>query len=441
MSYKNKNIVIIGLGITGFSCINFFLSRSIIPRVMDTRIFPPSLDKLPNFIECCFGYLNPKWLHAADLIVLSPGIGIKHPLIQEVARTGVEIVSDIELFCREAKAPIVAITGTNGKSTVSALIYEIAKQSGVFTGLGGNFGVPALNLLLHPYQLYVLELSSFQLETTYSLHSVVATILNITEDHIDRYADGLHAYQKAKLRIYNNAKICLYNIEDSLTYPKLKNNQSSITFGIDKGDYHLNIQNGSVLLQVNNQNVLKSSEIKLIGNHNYLNALAALAISDLLGFPRLSSLTAITNFVGLPHRFQLVLKKHDVQWINDSKATNVVSTIVALNSIKEIFVEGIIHLLLGGDGKNSNFNPLIPYLQGDRIKVYCFGRDRDRLAKLRPQIAKKSKTMIEAIKYIASIVKPGDLVLLSPACSSLDQFSNFCHRGNIFTKLAKKLGC
>ena len=203
--YQGKKVVIIGLGMTGLSCVDFFMARGVTPRVMDTRVAPPGLDKLPESVECHVGGLNDTWLLAADLIVASPGIALAHPSLSAAADAGVEIVGDIELFCREAQAPIIAITGSNGKSTVTTLVGEMAKAAGVNVGVGGNIGLPALMLLDTDRELYVLELSSFQLETTFSLQAVAATILNVTEDHMDRYPLGLQQYRAAKLRIYENA--------------------------------------------------------------------------------------------------------------------------------------------------------------------------------------------------------------------------------------------
>jgi UDP-N-acetylmuramoylalanine--D-glutamate ligase len=207
--YQGKKVVIIGLGLTGLSCVAFFMARGVTPRVMDTRLSPPGLDKLPQEVEYHTGSLNDAWLMDADLIVASPGVALATPALSEAAEAGVEIVGDIELFCREAHAPIVAITGSNGKSTVTKLVGEMAEAAGVSVGVGGNIGLPALMLLDSSCELYVLELSSFQLETTYSLKAVAATVLNVTEDHMDRYPSGLQQYRAAKLRIYENAQACV----------------------------------------------------------------------------------------------------------------------------------------------------------------------------------------------------------------------------------------
>ncbi len=435
--YQGKNVVIIGLGLTGLSCVDFFLARGLTPRVMDTRMTPPGLDKLPEAVERHTGSLNDEWLMAADLIVASPGIALAHPSLSAAADAGIEIVGDIELFCREAQAPIVAITGSNGKSTVTTLVGEMAKAAGVNVGVGGNIGLPALMLLDAECELYVLELSSFQLETTSSLQAVAATILNVTEDHMDRYPFGLQQYRAAKLRIYENAKVCVVNADDALTMPIRGADERCVSFGVNMGDYHLNHQQGETWLRVKGEKVLNVKEMKLSGQHNYTNALAALALADAAGLPRASSLKALTTFTGLPHRFEVVLEHNGVRWINDSKATNVGSTEAALNGLQ---VDGTLHLLLGGDGKSADFSPLARYLNGDNVRLYCFGRDGAQLAALRPEVAEQTETMEQAMRLLAPRVQPGDMVLLSPACASLDQFKNFEQRGNEFARLAKELG-
>ncbi|MCQ4966593.1 UDP-N-acetylmuramoyl-L-alanine--D-glutamate ligase [Enterobacteriaceae bacterium DFI.7.85] len=435
--YQGKKVVIIGLGLTGLSCVDFFLARGVTPRVMDTRQAPPGLDNLPEAVERHLGSLNDNWLLDADLIIASPGIALAHPSLSAAADAGIEIIGDIELFCREAQAPIVAITGSNGKSTVTTLVGEMAKAAGVSVGVGGNIGLPALMLLDPEKELYVLELSSFQLETTYSLRAKAATVLNVTEDHMDRYPFGLQQYRAAKLKIYENAQVCVVNADDALTMPVRGADERCVSFGIDVGDYHLNHQQGDTWLRVKGEKILNAKEMKIVGRHNYTNALAALALADAMGLPRSSSLQALTTFTGLAHRFQLAYDHNGVRWINDSKATNVGSTEAALNGLH---VDGTLHLLLGGDGKSADFSPLNRYLQGNNIHLYCFGRDGAELAALRPEVATRTNTMEEAMRIIAEKVQPGDMVLLSPACASLDQFKNFEQRGDVFTRLAKELG-
>lgn len=435
--YQGKKVVIIGLGMTGLSCVDFFMARGVTPRVMDTRVAPAGLDKLPEAVERYVGGLNEDWLLTADLIVASPGIALAHPSLSAAADAGVEIVGDIELFCREAQAPIIAITGSNGKSTVTSLVGEMAKAAGLNVGVGGNIGLPALMLLDPERKLYVLELSSFQLETTSSLRAVAATILNVTEDHMDRYPLGLQQYRAAKLRVYENARACIVNADDALTMPVRGADDRCISFGVDVGDYHLNRQQGETWLRVKGEKVLNVKEMKISGQHNYSNALAALALADAASLPRASSLKALTTFTGLAHRFQQVLEHNGVRWINDSKATNVGSTEAALNGLH---LDGTLYLLLGGDGKSADFTPLSRYLTGDNVRLYCFGRDGAQLAALRPDVAVQTETMEQAMRQIAPQVVPGDMVLLSPACASLDQFKNFEQRGDVFARLAKELG-
>ncbi len=435
--YQGKKVVIIGLGLTGLSCVTFFLERGVIPRVMDTRVSPAGLDKLPDSVACHTGSLNEEWLQEADLIVASPGIALSTPALANAAASGIEIVGDIELFCREAQAPIVAITGSNGKSTVTRLVGEMAQAAGVNVGVGGNIGLPALMLLDPARELYVLELSSFQLKTTYSLRAAAATVLNISEDHMDRYPLGLQQYRAAKLRIYEEAQVCVVNADDALSMPARGADARCVSFGVDFGDYHLNHQQGDTWLRVAGEKILNVNEMHLTGQHNYTNALAALALADAVHLPRASSLKALTTFTGLPHRFQLALMRNGVRWINDSKATNVGSTEAALNGLQ---VDGTLHLLLGGDGKAADFSPLAPYVQTERVRLYCFGRDGAELAALSPDNAELTETLEQAMQRIAQRVQPGDTVLLSPACASLDQFKNFEQRGDCFTALAKELG-
>ncbi|MBG3091593.1 UDP-N-acetylmuramoyl-L-alanine--D-glutamate ligase [Proteus cibarius] len=434
-NYQGKKVVVVGLGITGLSCVDFFIRQGVTPKVIDTRQKPGGLDKLPADVEYHTGSFHQAWLNDADLIISSPGIALSTPELVEAANHGVEIVGDIELFCREAKAPIVAITGSNGKSTVTTLVGEMASADGIRVGVGGNIGVPALTLLTEPYDLYVLELSSFQLETTYSLQAVAATVLNISEDHMNRYPLGLEQYREAKLRIYDNAKTCVYNEDDTLTLPLAGKDNRCVSFGVGQGDYQLD--NTNRILKVKGEKVLSMAEMYLSGQHNYTNALAALALADAVGISRKAATEVLKTYHGLAHRFHLVYSHQNVRWINDSKATNVGSTEAALRGLE---VEGTLHLLLGGDGKSADFSSLLPYISGDNIRLYCFGQDGQALANLRPDVSLLTVTMEEAIRALAPTVKSGDMVLLSPACASLDQFKCFEQRGDEFARLARELG-
>ncbi|MGG4663823.1 UDP-N-acetylmuramoyl-L-alanine--D-glutamate ligase [Providencia vermicola] len=435
VDYQGKNVVIIGLGVTGLSCVQFFIERGAVPRVMDTRETPPGVDKLPENVQCHRGSLNNEWLQEADLIVASPGIALATPQLQQAAQNGIEIVGDIELFCREADAPIVAITGSNGKSTVTSLVGEMARAAGISVGVGGNIGTPALSLLNSGHALYVLELSSFQLETTSSLKAAAATVLNISEDHMDRYPQGLSQYRGAKLKIYHGAQNCIVNMQDALTLPENQSADECIGFGVNSGKYCFDTKNR--VLVVNGKTLLDVNEMHLTGQHNYLNALAALALADAVNISRPACIEVLKTYAGLAHRFELVLFNNGVRWINDSKATNVGSTEAALNGLH---VDGSVYLLLGGDGKSADFSSLKQYIAADNYHLYCFGRDGKVLASLAPEKSVLTDTMEQSLRQIAPQLKAGDMVLLSPACASLDQFKNFEQRGAVFAQLAKELG-
>lgn len=432
--YTGKTVTIVGLGKTGLSCVDYFVGKNVKLQVIDTRQHPAGLDQLPADVPVHTGSLNTEWLVNSDLIVLSPGIAVKTPEIQQAIAAGVEIVGDIELFCRESTAPIVAITGSNGKSTVTTLVYEMAKAGDIKVGIGGNIGIPALSLLDKGCDLYVLELSSFQLETTYSLKAAAATILNISEDHMNRYRD-LEDYRQAKLRVYQNAKTIVVNHEDRLTYPDNHEEQQTVlSFAAQDADYYLTTESGKTYLNTPTKRLLSVEEMKLSGRHNYMNALAAIALAEAVNVPEKGIVQALQTFGGLDHRFQTVHQANGVRWINDSKATNVGSTQAALNGLE---VAGRLYLLLGGDGKGADFSDLKPLINKPNIFCYCFGQDKAALAALSTQSVIVD-TMEQAINAIRPLLQAGDMVLLSPACASWDQFANFEVRGNDFARLAKQ---
>ena len=326
--YENKTVTIIGLGKTGLSCVNFFADKNAKVQVIDTREKPAGVEQLSKEIPLHTGGLNLEWLLNSDLIVISPGLALATPEIQQAINAGVEVVGDIELFCREANAPIIAITGSNGKSTVTTLVTGMAKRAGIKVGMGGNIGVPALSLLNGNYALYVLELSSFQLETTSSLKAVAATVLNVSEDHMDRY-DSIADYRAAKLKIYNNAENVIVNGEDPQTYPEqaVKN---LIRFAEHNAEYTL--RHG--VLYAGETAVMGTKQMLIHGRHNEMNALAAMALADAAGIPREGIVKALQIYGGLAHRFQAVPTNDGVHWVNDSKATNVGSTVAALNGLE-----------------------------------------------------------------------------------------------------------
>jgi UDP-N-acetylmuramoylalanine--D-glutamate ligase len=429
-----KQVVIIGLGKTGLSCVTYFRQRGITPVVMDTRENPSGKESLPAECRLLTGPLDADTLCSASLIVASPGVALATPALQVAKAAGVEIVGDIELFAREAKAPIVAITGSNGKSTVTALVGLMAAEAGFKVGVGGNIGTPALDLLLQPADLYVLELSSFQLETTSSLKPAAAVILNLSEDHLDRY-DGMAGYLAAKQRIFSNAKRIVVNRDDAATYPPQQSYWQS--FGLNAEAYGRIQRDNQLWLSVAGKPVLPVSELNIVGAHNQMNALAAMALADAAAIPQPAQLNVLRSFSGLEHRCQFVREVNGVRWINDSKATNVGSTLAAVAGVGES-VKGRLWLLAGGQGKGQDFSPLQPLLANQIYRMVCFGQDADTLLKLADN-TQRVTDLDEAVRCIAAEAQPGDWVLLAPACASLDQFRNFEQRGQHFADLVNAL--
>ncbi|QFQ32060.1 UDP-N-acetylmuramoyl-L-alanine--D-glutamate ligase [Buchnera aphidicola] len=433
--YSEKKILILGIGLTGISCINFFLKKGAIPKIIDESEKPNYLNKVPKNIQYKLGGLEKKWILESDLIVISPGISSYKPILIEARMLGIEIISDIELFAREVESPIISITGTNGKSTVATMVKEIAKKSGYKTYLIGNIGFPVLNILSKKADLYILELSSFQLENIFSLKSKIAVVLNINEDHLDRYPKGFKQYKKIKLSIYKNTEICLVNLKEKNCF--FKNKQKKyITFGTSNSNYCIKNIQGNNFLCHEKEKIINASKTLLYGYQNYENALVALAISDAMKFPRDVVKNVLKNFKNLPHRFQIVHKHNNISWINDSKSTNVSSTEIAL---KNISTQGTIWLLLGGDKKSADFNILKNYLEQLKIKIYCFGKDGINIAQIFQKKSIYVENLKDAIILISKQAKQNDVILLSPGCSSKDQFKNFEERGNLFIKLLKEI--
>lgn len=429
-----ERILIIGLGQTGLSGLHYCLARGITPAVMDTRACPPGAEQLPEHIERHFGELKLAPMLAAQLIIASPGLALATPELQQAQAAGVEIVGDIELFVRECQAPIVAITGSNGKSTVTTLVGEMASEAGIKVGVGGNIGTPALDLLSSELELAVLELSSFQLETTRSLSAAAATVLNISEDHLDRY-DSLAHYRDTKLEIYHRADLAVYNREDDQTRPS--GADAAVSFGLDHTDYGRIQHQGEWWLSRFGEPVLPVSALKILGTHNQLNALAAMALADQVKIPQSAQLAVLRRFSGLAHRCQRVAEKQGVLWVNDTKATNVGATLAAIAGMSEV-VTGRLWLIAGGQGKDQDFSPLIPLLQGPVAGMVCFGQDRHQLLALADNTHEVSN-LDDAVAWCAANARAGDCVLLAPACASLDMYARYQLRGEHFIALVEAL--
>lgn len=436
-------IVILGLGVTGLSCVEFLLEKGYEVVAADTRPNPPKADILKQrhpSVPVILGDIPKSLLAKAGTVVLSPGIDPRAPWLKDNLQPQVEIIGDIEIFARYARAPVIAITGSNGKSTVTTLIGDMAKQAGVHVGVGGNLGTPALDLLRQDFDLYILELSSFQLESTYHLHPIVATVLNVCPDHMDRYP-SLETYRSQKLRIYQHAYSIVTNRQDHLTlplHPSLMIDPQSITFGTDRpttGQYGVMVQEGEPWIARGLHPLMKTSELPLIGEMNVKNVLAALAIGELANFPDQAMFNAIRSFKGLPHRCERVGQYQDVMWVNDSKGTNVGATIASLSGLAQA-IEGQWVLILGGLSKNQDFTPLKDLVKHHAKAVILMGAVRDALYKLLATDAPCYivDNMQDAVKQARLLVVKGDGVLLSPACASYDMFDNFEARGDAFKK-------
>ncbi|MGX9996533.1 UDP-N-acetylmuramoyl-L-alanine--D-glutamate ligase [Vibrio sp. JZG120] len=427
------SVVVVGLGITGLSVVKHLRKNQpqLVVKVIDTRVNPPGAERLPESVQLHSGGWNTDWLSDADLIVTNPGIALATPEIQAVLAKGTTVVGDIELFAWAVQKPVIAITGSNGKSTVTDLTGVMAKAAGLDVGVGGNIGVPALDLLEHDADLYVLELSSFQLETTSSLKLKAAAFLNLSEDHMDRY-QGMSDYRQAKLRIFDHADLAVVNRDDQETFPDAE--MPLVTFGSDNQDFGLEVDGNRTWLLDHGQRVVASDELKLVGKHNLSNALVVLALLKAAGVDYHNALNALKNYTGLTHRCQVVADNQGVKWVNDSKATNIASTMAALSGLEST---GKLYLLVGGVGKGADFSPLKPIFATLNLQLCCFGADGDDFMPLH-ESAIRFDTMEDVIQQVSSQLKPGDMVMLSPACASFDQFDNFTARGDVFAALAQK---
>lgn len=436
MSSQYSHIVL-GLGATGLSVVRYLCGKGVTPLVMDSRRQPPGADKLATEfpeVQLIAGGFDCRHIVQATQIIISPGIPIDTPEVRAALDMDIEVIGDVELFARELcdrKPCVIGITGSNGKSTVTTLVGEMTKAAGIKVAVGGNIGVPALDLLSDDIDLYVLELSSFQLETTHSLNCVMATCLNISEDHMDRYSD-ITAYRAAKLRLYGQSRAVLYNRDDELTYPVQPRNQHSFGLGSPEGD-DWGISDGKICH--GHSDIMLLSDVTLIGSHNHANLLAAMALSDAVGVTKQVMAQVASEFLGLAHRCELVAVKEGITYVNDSKATNVGATVAALDGLSDHL--GDIILIAGGDGKGADFAPLKVALE-KVTHLITLGRDGKKIAALK-EGAHRVETMAEAVAKAAELATSGDIVLLSPACASLDMYSNFMARGDDFKQLVEQL--
>ena len=441
-----KKVLVVGLGKTGLSCARYLSRLGEQVAVTDNRDLPPGLtalrDELPD-VALFLGRFETDAFDNAEQIVVSPGVPLQHPLISEARARGVEVIGDIELFARAARAPTLAITGSNGKSTVTTLVGEMARCAGRNVKVGGNLGVPALDLLPADAtegepDLYVLELSSFQLESTYTLAPRAAVILNISPDHLDRYS-GLDDYAKAKQRIYRNAALQVVNRDDAYAARLADPNRPSVGFGLQAptdGDYGVAEVGGRSWLMHGNEPLLPIAEIRMAGRHNVSNALAALALGDAMELDRAAMFETLRTFGGLAHRTQWVAEAGGVVWYNDSKGTNIGATLAAVQGMDRPVV-----LIAGGQGKGADFRLLRDGLEGRLRAAVLIGEDAALIESALQGMTtiERTDSMDNAVRAAARLARPGDAVLLSPACASFDMFKGYDHRGDVFADAVRRL--
>lgn len=434
---ENMHYLVIGLGDTGLSCVRFLSKQGLSVSVMDTREAPPALQTLQREfpdIAIALGGLDFSVMMQCTTLVLSPGIDPRAAEIKEVREKGIEVVGDIELFSRYANAPVVAITGSNGKSTVTTLLADMAAAAGKHVAVGGNLGLPALDLLTGPTpDFYILELSSFQLETVSSLNAHVSVVLNLSPDHLDRY-DSEADYQTAKARIYEGDGVMLLNADDSAVCSLAIPDRNTVYFSLAEvtgNDFGLILHEGQHWLAKGEHALLAVSDLPMVGSHNIENALAALALGTAMDLEMAAMLEALRVYSGLPHRCRLVAEAAGVRWINDSKATNVGACLAAITGLAS---GGPIVLIAGGVGKDQDFSVLTSSLAESVRGVVLMGEDAPLIATVVPAMVtqQRAENMLEAVKVAQQLSHVGDSVLLSPACASFDMFANYIERGTAF---------
>ncbi|HEX9405294.1 MAG TPA: UDP-N-acetylmuramoyl-L-alanine--D-glutamate ligase [Steroidobacteraceae bacterium] len=434
--------VVVGLGKTGASCLRHLAKRGIPVSATDTRRTPPGLAELgglANSLDLRLGGFDLSLLDGASQVLMSPGVSLDEPIARAARDRGIDVLGDVELFARNVQAPVIGITGTNGKSTVTSLVARMAAAAGRTVLAGGNLGEPALDLLEQPTpDLYVLELSSFQLETTYSLRLQAAVVLNVTADHLDRYP-SVAAYALAKSRIFAHAATVVLNVDDPLVAAMRGGTpKRTVTFSIERRDADFSLlQSGArTLLARRGEGLLDVSRMKITGLHNAANALAALALGGAVGLPTAAMIDALVSFPGLPHRSEWIADAAGVRYIDDSKGTNVGATIAAVAGMP-----GPLVMIAGGEGKGQDFTPLGPAFRGKVRHAVLIGKDAPAVAAALAGVCTTETvaSMQEAVAAAARIARAGDTVLLSPACASLDMFRDYGHRGDVFADAVREL--
>ncbi|MAD76654.1 MAG: UDP-N-acetylmuramoyl-L-alanine--D-glutamate ligase [Rheinheimera sp.] len=435
-----KRIAVVGLGLSGLATVRFLLAHGVKPVLMDSRSKPAGLEQIAaDKVDGIYlGEFDANRLAQMDMIIISPGLATSHPAIRFAKAQGVEVLGDVELFARFNQKPVIAITGSNGKSTVTTLVAEMLQQSGIKAVAAGNIGLPVLDAIRQQdTEVFVLELSSFQLDSTNSLRSRASCVLNVSADHLDRYAD-MAAYTASKQRVYQHTEQAVYNQADPLTYPAaIADNAAPLAISLDNTDYGIIEQKGQLWLNVAGEPLLPVSQLGITGSHNQFNALAAAALALSAGANRDAIARTLRQFNGLAHRCQLVLAQNGVRWVNDSKATNIGATLAAIAGLRSD-VKGKLILIAGGDAKGADLSELRPVLTRDVNHVITLGQDGPAIAALHSH-ATEVKDLTAAVKQAAKLAQSGDMVLLSPACASLDMFKSYAERGELFARAVREL--
>ena len=438
--------VVAGLGISGVSAVNFLHEKGYRVAVTDSRAVPPGHDQIPADVQTSFGQFDQDLLLSAEEIIISPGLDPKLPEIQAAIAKGIPVISEIQVLRRATDKPIVAITGSNAKSTVTTLIGLMAENAGKKVAVGGNLGRPALDLTKDDPELYILELSSFQLETTSNLNAEVAVVLNLSEDHLDRHGDMM-GYHTAKHRIFQGVKKVVHNRDDSLTRPLVPDATPMQSFGLNAPDMNqygvLRETDGTMWLARGRERLLKSSDMYMQGTHNVANALACLALAEAIDLPLESMLETLKTFKGLEHRCEFVKDVNGVRYYNDSKGTNIGATLAALDGLGAAIEvqQGKVAIILGGQGKGQDFTALRESLSKFAKVAVLIGEDCPVIEKAIEGTTTllHAESLAEAVALCQQNTQPNDVVLLSPACASFDMFSGYPQRGHQFVALVNEL--
>jgi UDP-N-acetylmuramoylalanine--D-glutamate ligase len=455
LTFANKQVLVLGLGETGLSVLRWLSAQGAILSVADTRESPPGLELLRQELPQVSIHLGPFDEQAfadTELIVASPGVPLSEPQVQAAMQRGIRVVGDVELFAqnRSAEAKVIAITGSNGKSTVTTLVGEMCKAAGLKTVVAGNIGLPVLDALMQERtagvpDVYVLELSSFQLETTFTLAPDAATVLNISEDHMDRYS-SLADYAGAKMRIFHGSGVQVLNRQDAWSRNMALPGRRVLTFGTDlppaQEDFGLLPGGHEAWLMHGSSGLIPTHEMHIPGLHNISNALAACALCHAIGLDSAPLVSALRNFKGLPHRVEWVAEIEGITFYDDSKGTNVGATCAALFGLVQEDSESKVVLIAGGDGKGQDFAPLKEAVAQSARAAVLIGKDAGLIARALKSSGVPllhASTMQEAVNVAYSVAKPHDAVLLSPACASFDMFRNYVHRAEVFVGAVKAL--